>query len=49
MYDTAQALNMGERIALIPQLTDPKNLFSSLLPNDSVTAPLARSAPHAVV
>ena len=30
MYDTASALGLGERITLIPQLADPKNLFGSL-------------------
>jgi ornithine cyclodeaminase len=30
MFDTAQALGMGERIALIPEMTDPKNLFGVL-------------------
>jgi len=30
MHDTANALGLGERITLIPQLADPKNLFGSL-------------------
>lgn len=30
MYDAAIALGLGERIALIPALADPKNLFSAL-------------------
>ncbi|WP_342620460.1 ornithine cyclodeaminase [Rhodoferax sp. GW822-FHT02A01] len=30
MYDTARALSLGERISLIPQLEDPKNLFGTL-------------------
>ena len=30
MQQTAEQLGLGERIALIPQLTDPKNLFGSL-------------------
>ena len=30
MHQTADRLGLGERIALIPQLTDPKNLFGTL-------------------
>jgi ornithine cyclodeaminase len=30
MMDSAVRLGMGERMALIPQLSDPKNLFGSL-------------------
>ena len=31
MHETALALGLGERLALIPQLADPKNLFGTLL------------------
>jgi ornithine cyclodeaminase len=31
MFAAAQELGLGERTALIPQLTDPKNLFGTLL------------------
>ena len=31
LHDAAQALGYGERLALIPQLADPKNLFGTLL------------------
>jgi len=31
MHDTALALGYGERLALIPQMADPKNLFGTLL------------------
>ncbi|MGI9215914.1 MAG: ornithine cyclodeaminase, partial [Hydrogenophaga sp.] len=30
MHQTAERLGLGERIALIPQLADPKNLFGTL-------------------
>lgn len=41
MHNTALAMGMGERLALIPQLADPKNLFGFLQPHN--TAPrLAR-------
>ena len=30
MHQTAERLGLGERIALIPQLADPKNLFGML-------------------
>jgi ornithine cyclodeaminase len=33
MYDTALALGLGERIALVPRLDDPRNLFGSLQAN----------------
>ncbi len=32
MHDAALALGYGERLALIPQMADPKNLFGTLLP-----------------
>ena len=32
MYDAALEMGMGETIALIPELDDPKNLFAALLP-----------------
>ena len=38
MYDAAIALGLGERIALIPALADPKNLYSAL------TQPISRTA-----
>jgi ornithine cyclodeaminase len=31
MCDAAQALGLGERLSLIPELMDPKNLFATLL------------------
>ena len=31
MYEAACALGMGERLSLIPKLSDPKNLFGTLL------------------
>jgi ornithine cyclodeaminase len=31
MHEAALTLGMGERLALIPQLEDPKNLFGTLL------------------
>lgn len=34
MYDAATACGLGERLALIPELADPKNLFSVLRAND---------------
>ena len=30
LHDTALALGLGTRIALVPQLRDPKNLFGAL-------------------
>jgi ornithine cyclodeaminase len=42
MYDAAIALGLGERIALIPALADPKNLFSSLSRPMSHTAEVVR-------
>lgn len=35
MHETALALGLGERLALIPQLADPKNLFGTLLQDKS--------------
>jgi ornithine cyclodeaminase len=32
MHDAARELGMGEMIALIPELDDPKNLFGALRP-----------------
>jgi ornithine cyclodeaminase len=40
MHQTAERLGLGERIALIPQLADPKNLFGML----RATTPVAVSA-----
>ena len=40
MHQTAERLGLGERIALIPQLADPKNLFGTL----RATTPVAVSA-----
>ena len=41
MYDSARALHMGESIALVPDLDDPKNLFGAL----SIAAtPMLRAA-----
>jgi ornithine cyclodeaminase len=34
MHDAARELGLGERLALIPQLDDPKNLFATLLQAD---------------
>ena len=42
MYDSAEAHGFGQRIALIPSLENPKNLFSAL------AAPQRDNAPHAV-
>jgi len=39
MHDTANALGLGERITLIPQLADPKNLFGSLRPQGARAVP----------
>jgi ornithine cyclodeaminase len=47
MMDSALRLGMGERIALIPQLVDPKNLFGMLntaAPVASVKAPVRLAA-----
>ena len=43
MHDAALALGYGERLALIPQMADPKNLFGTLLEGIShpATHPLA--------
>jgi ornithine cyclodeaminase len=30
VYDTARTLGMGERVSLIPQLENPKDLFGLL-------------------
>ncbi|MDQ7744649.1 ornithine cyclodeaminase, partial [Hydrogenophaga pseudoflava] len=38
MQQTAERLGMGERIALVPQLADPKNLFGSLRATAAVAA-----------
>ena len=35
MYDSAEAHGCGERIALIPSLENPKNLFSTLVASQS--------------
>lgn len=35
MHDAAIALGLGERLALIPQMADPKNLFGTLLKEDA--------------
>jgi ornithine cyclodeaminase len=40
MMDSANRLGMGERMALIPQLADPKNLFGLL----GAAAPVALAA-----
>lgn len=45
MHDAAQALGYGERLALIPQLADPKNLFGTLLQDTANAA----NAPQALV
>ena len=41
MHDAARELHMGEMIALIPQLDDPKNLFGALR---TAVSPLRRAA-----
>jgi ornithine cyclodeaminase len=41
MHEAALALGLGERLALIPQMADPKNLFGTLLGG----APLATIEP----
>ena len=43
MMDSALRLGMGERIALIPQLADPKNLFGML--NAAAPAAAVKAAP----
>jgi ornithine cyclodeaminase len=44
MMDSAVRLGMGERIALIPQLADPKNLFGTLAASVCVSARLEQIA-----
>lgn len=44
MMDSAMRLGMGERIALIPQLADPKNLFGTLAAPASPASPATRLA-----
>ena len=39
MHDAALALGYGERLALIPQLADPKNLFGTLAQHDDNVGP----------
>ena len=39
MHDAALALGYGERLALIPQLADPKNLFGTLAQHDVNVGP----------
>ncbi|MDP2262877.1 MAG: ornithine cyclodeaminase [Hydrogenophaga sp.] len=39
MFDTAMALGLGERITLIPQLEDPKNLYAMLAAPRHAAAP----------
>lgn len=41
MHDTALAMGLGQRLALIPQMADPKNLFGTLLEAGCPTAPVA--------
>jgi ornithine cyclodeaminase len=43
MNAAAQELGFGTRLALIPRLADPKNLFGALLPGDRVRVPTAQS------
>lgn len=38
MYEAALALGLGERMSLIPQMKDPKNLFGTLLKHGVTTA-----------
>ncbi len=42
MHDAALALGYGERLALIPQMADPKNLFGTLLESTTTAAPQHR-------
>ena len=44
MMDSAVALGMGERMALIPQLADPKNLFGTLGRVEGVNRPTQPAA-----
>ncbi|MCF8168257.1 MAG: ornithine cyclodeaminase [Rhodoferax sp.] len=37
MHDTALELGLGQHLALIPQMADPKNLFGTLLQAESAT------------
>jgi len=39
MHSAALKLGLGERLALIPQMVDPKNLFGTLLTSSRCTAP----------
>jgi ornithine cyclodeaminase len=43
MHAAAQELGFGTRLALIPRLANPKNLFGALLPGDRVRMPTAPS------
>ena len=47
MHDAALALGYGERLALIPQLADPKNLFGTLAQHDVNVGLRLRSLPKA--
>ena len=38
MQQAAERLGLGERIALVPPLADPKNLFGSLRVSSTVSA-----------
>ncbi len=39
MHDAALACGLGERLALIPQMVDPKNLFGTLLNAEATAVP----------
>lgn len=49
MHDAAMAMGLGERLALIPQLADPKNLFATLLVESAEPTPVAQAAAPSVV
>lgn len=41
LRDVAQELGLGQPIALVPQMSDPKDLFGQLHLNQAATARLA--------
>jgi ornithine cyclodeaminase len=49
MMDSATGLGLGERIALIPQLADPKNLFGMLAAPAAPSRPLAAHPAEALI
>jgi ornithine cyclodeaminase len=49
MHDAALALGYGERLALIPQLADPKNLFGTLAQHDVNVGPASLPSTTGIV